>query len=280
MWGIARALPPGAASGAGSALLGRLGPWLRKHRHVCRNLQIVLPHATPEEIARTARQVWRNLGAVLFEYPHLQAILATTDAVTMPASVRRLFDAGTPAMFVTAHLANWELLASYVASRSNGLVVVYNPDENPYLDRLIQGLRRASGSEYVTKHEALRRLTPAHLQGRSVGLLLDVRVDSGTPLPLFGRNAPTTLSPFRMAVRLGYPVVPVRAIRRGPARFEIEFFEPLEQPSAPDTPSPKATAMHMAGQFNRHLERWIGERPGEWLCTKRRWPKETASEDD
>jgi lauroyl/myristoyl acyltransferase len=36
----------------------------------------------------------------------------------------------------------------------------------------------------------------------------------------------------------------------------------------------------MAGQFNRLLEHWIAERPGEWLCTKRRWPKEAASRED
>lgn len=280
MWSIARLLPPTTASRAGSALLGLLGPRLRKHQHICRNLRIVRPDATPAEIERTARDVWRNLGAVLFEYPHLPDILAGTDSVSMPESVRRLFDTNTPVLFVTAHLANWEVLASYVASRSRGLVVVYNPDENPYLERLIQGLRRTSGSEYVTKHEALRRLTPAYLQGRSIGMLLDVRVDSGTSLPLFGHAAPTTISPFRMALRLGYPVVPVRAIRAGPARFEIEFFPPLEPPRDAQTRSAKAQAIHMAGQFNELLETWIGQRPGEWLCTKRRWPKGTPSHED
>ncbi len=111
-------------------------------------------------------------------------------------------------------------------------------------------------------------------------MLLDVRVDSGTPLPLFGRDAPTTVSPFRMALRLGYPVVPVRAIRAGPARFEIEFFEPLSVPSKGEAPAAKTAAIQMASQFNQRLEHWIGQRPGEWLCTKRRWPKETASQDD
>ena len=281
MWGIAGLLPPRTASQLGSALLGLIGPRLRKRRHIGRNLRIVLPEAPPDEIERTARDVWRNMGAVLFEYPHLTEILARTNAVSMPPSVKRLFDTGTPMMFVTAHLANWELLASYVASRSRGLVVVYSPDDNPYLERLIQGLRRrASDSEYVTKREALRRLTPTHLKGRSVGMLLDVRVDSGTPLPLFGRDAPTTVSPFRMALRLGYPVVPVRAIRAGPARFEIEFFEPLSVPSKGEAPAAKTAAIQMASQFNQRLEHWIGQRPGEWLCTKRRWPKETASQDD
>jgi len=281
MWAVARLLPPAAASQTGATLIGWLGPRLRKHRHICRNLRMVQPDATPEALERTAREVWRNLGSVLFEYPHLAKILAETRAVTLPKSVRQLFEDGAPMMFVTGHLANWELLANYVARQSKGLVVVYNPDENPYLEHLIQRLRRSSGCEYVGKQDALRRITHRYLQGRSVGLLLDVRVDSGAMVPLFGRPAPTTISPFRMAQRLNYPVVPVRAKRAGPARFEIEFCEPLSAPPVTaGVTSPKTAAIHMAEQFNRLLETWISERPGEWLCTKRRWPKESAPQED
>jgi len=274
MWALAWLLPPATASRTGAALIGWLGPRLRKHKHVCRNLRTVMPDATHQELQAAARNVWRNLGSVLFEYPHLSKILSATDAVSMPPSVRQMFEAAVPMMFVTAHVANWELLAGYVAGQAKGLVVVYNPDENPHLERLIQHLRKPSRCEYVGKHDALRRITDRYLQGRSVGLLLDVRVDTGAMVPLFGRDAPTTTSPFRMAQRLDYPVVPVRAKRAGPARFEIEFYEPLAMRAGAG--SAKTAAVEMARQFNRLLETWITERPGEWLCTKRRWPKNTT----
>lgn len=270
MWLVARLLPCAAASRLGSVVLRVLGPLQRKHGHVLRDLHQVLPGASPEELRRVARGVWSNLGAVLFEYPHVEHIVARRVQVTMPESVRALFDAGRPVLFVTGHLANWEVLASFIARRGRGLVVVYGPDANPFIEQMIQRFRARSGCEYLTKSEALRRLNSRFLDGRSVGLLPDVRVDSGPNLPLFGRDAPTTISPARIATRLDYPMVPVRARRLGPARFHIEFEEPL---AAPPGRLGKRAAMDLMRRFNSRLETWISERPDEWLCTKRRWPK-------
>lgn len=270
MWLLASVLPSRLASRTGSALLGALGPHLRKHRQVLRNLQRVLPDASPAELERTARGVWRNLGAVLFEYPHLERIVDRQIEVRMPDSVRALLENARPVLFMTGHLANWEVLANYLGRQGNGLVIIYSPHGNPMIDRMIQRFRTRGGGEYLPKQQALRRLTHKFLDGRSVGLLPDVRVDSGVPLALFGAPAPTTISPARMAARLDYPMVPVRAKRLGPARFQVEFAEPL---AADPEQRGKRAAIDLMANFNALLEAWIGERPDEWLCTKRRWPK-------
>jgi KDO2-lipid IV(A) lauroyltransferase len=238
---------------------------------VLRNLHQVLPQASPAELRRVARGVWGNLGAVLFEYPHVEHIAKARVQVTMAPAVRALFDAQRPILVLSAHLANWEVLASFLGRRGNGIVVVYSPNDNPVMERIIQRFRASSGCEYVTKQEALRRLTARFLHGRSVGLLADVRVDSGPVLPLFGAGAPTTISPARLAARLAYPLVPARVKRLGQARFEIEFEEPLV--AAAEHIGKRAAADLMC-QFNARLEDWIAERPDEWLCTKRRWPKD------
>ncbi|HEX7034478.1 MAG TPA: hypothetical protein VF210_01810 [Pseudomonadales bacterium] len=271
MFLVARLLPPSAAATVGDRLLRVLGPLQRKHGKVLRNLHQVLPDATPEELRRVARDVWANVGAVLFEYPHIERIVDERINVTMPPSVEAMFEARRPMLFLTGHLANWEVLPAYVSRRGNGLVVVYSPHENPLIERMVQRLRAHTGCEYVTKQEALRRITPRFLKGRSVGLLPDVRVDSGPLLPLFGADAPTTISPARLANRLEYPLVPVRAKRTGPARFDVEFGEPLV---VDEEQRGKLAAIELMCQFNATLETWIAERPGEWLCTKRRWPKE------
>lgn len=273
MWLTARILPAAPAALLGASLLRVLGPLQRKHRQVLRNLHQVMPNADPATLRRVARQVWANLGAVVFEYPHLAHIARHRVEVRMADSVRALVAEGRPALFVTAHTGNWEVLASYMGARPPGLVVVYSPDGNDTVRHMIQTFRAPGGCEYVTKQEALRRLTPRYLNGRSVGLLPDVRVDSGPDIPLFGRDAPTTISPARVAARLGYPMVPARAKRLGPARFELEFHEPL-QPGAGLKGKP--AAVDLMRQFNELLEGWIDERPGEWLCTKRRWPKQAA----
>jgi Kdo2-lipid IVA lauroyltransferase/acyltransferase len=271
MWLVARALPCAAAASVGSALMRTIGPLMRKHQQVLRNLHQVVPEADPVTLRRLARDVWSNLGAVLFEYPHVEHIVDSRVRVTASPASQALLDAKQPVLVVTAHLANWEVLASYLGRRTGGMAVVYSPDDNPIVDRMIQRFRASSGCEYVTKQEALRRLTPKFLRGRSVGLLPDVRVDSGPSLPLFGAGAPTTISPARLAARLGYPLVPMRVKRLGPARFEIDIEEPL---AADPEQIGKRAAVDLMARFNLRLEHWISERPGEWLCTKRRWPKD------
>lgn len=274
MWLLARLLPCGLAARLGGGALFLAGPLLRKHRQILFNLHRVMPDAPPETLRRTARGVWRNLGAVLFEYPHLAHIVGHRMTVTMPDSVRAMFDAGTPMLLVTAHLANWEVLAGYLGRQAPGMVAVYSPDDRTSVADRIQAFRAVDRCEYVTKQEALRRLTPAFVRGRSVGLLPDVRVDSAPRLPLFGIPTPTTLSPPRIAMRLGYPMVPVRAKRLGPARFEVEFSEPI--PLESGRGGAKQAALAAMCRFNALLERWISERPEEWMCTKRRWPKDTG----
>ena len=76
LWGLARLLPVAAGSALGAAVMGWLGPWQRKHRHIKRNLRIANPAMSAHEIEQLARGVWRNLGSVIFEYPHLQDIYA------------------------------------------------------------------------------------------------------------------------------------------------------------------------------------------------------------
>jgi Kdo2-lipid IVA lauroyltransferase/acyltransferase len=272
MWLVAGLLPAAAAAAVGARVLYVLGPALRKQRQVLRNLHQALPDASPARLRRTARGVWANLGAVLCEYPHLQRIVADRVRVSMPEAVAALFAGNQPMLVMTAHLANWEVLGSYLGRHCrNGVVGVYSPNDNPGVDRMIQRFRARGGVDYVTKQEALRKLTADFLQGRTIGLLPDVRVDSGSELQLFGRPAMTTLSPARVALRLRYPLVPTRVKRLGAARFELEFGEPL---TAAAGLTGKPAAIDLMNQYHRLLERWIGERPDEWLCTKRRWPRD------
>ena len=104
---------------------------------------------------------------------------------------------------------------------------------------------------------------------RSIATMGDTRVDGGVLLPLFNLDAPTTTVPIRVAQRIGYPIVPIRTQRLPRARFCIEFCTPIYDGTEEGTTDDPAKVMI---RFNQLLESWIRERPGEWWCTKRRWP--------
>ena len=108
-------------------------------------------------------------------------------------------------------------------------------------------------------------------EGRSVGLVVDTRDDDGAPVPFFGLDKLTTLAPARLALRFGCDLIPARIERLAPAHFRLTVHEPIR--TDPALASDKEQAIQMMSEVNRLFEQWIRERPGQWLCIKRAWPK-------
>ncbi len=269
-WAVATRLSVQRASALGAWLFGAVGPLAGKQRHVIANLSIVMPEAGDRELRLAARQVWRTLGAVFAEYPHLHAIVRDRVETSIALPVQCLLRERRPLLFVAGHVGNWEILAPVLGSLGIELLLVHARNSNPYIEARLQRFRRTAGCEFVVKDNAVRELFNRARDGRSIGLLPDQRVDSGVMLPFFDRDAITTISPARIARRLGYPIVPISVERLPGARFKVCLHEPLP---VPDTGSDKDAAIQTTRQFHQFLEARIRREPGAWLCTKRRWPK-------
>ena len=70
---------------------------------------------------------------------------------------------------------------------------------------------------------------------------------------------------------IAYDKPSVRIERLGQARFRLTVEEPIRPD--PALASDKEQAVHMMAEVNRLFERWIRERPEQWLCMKRAWPR-------
>lgn len=273
LWAVARLLPRRTAARTIGALFALIGPLTRKQRHVKRNLSFVKPAADDRELERLARGVWRTLGSVLAEFPHLDAIAANDLRIDMDPATARLFEAHRPVLILTAHLGNWEVLGAYFGRLGLPLSAVYDRNDNPVLERRIQSYRRAANIRFADKEAALKELLAAGREGRSIALLQDTRVDSGSMIPLFGVPTATTISPAKIARRFDYPVVPVEVVREADGRFLLRFHAPLVARTDLDE---RESAIELTRRYHAHLETWIAAHPAQWLCTKRRWPKDAA----
>jgi KDO2-lipid IV(A) lauroyltransferase len=273
VWALLGLLSPERASSLGAAIARRFGPRMRKHRHVLANLRVALPELAEAEREAVAREVWGGFGAVFGEFPHLQRIHEEPGRLEIvqqgPLSV--VEDPNRPAVFVTAHIGNWELTTLAAHRYGVPLSVIYAPDSNPYIDRRIRALRRALPCELVAKQGGLRALLRALAEGRSLGFVIDTRQDDGEPIPFFGAPALTSTVPARLALRAGIQLVPARSERIGPARFRVSFGPAIDpDPTLKDA---REQARDMTRRVNERFEEWIRERPEQWVCTKRRWPR-------
>ena len=274
-WQVCARLEPHAASAFGRRLLRTVGPRLGKTTHIRRNLQLAFPRLSETERDVLLREVWANAGAVLAEYPHFKAICHDDFDGHFEYLEKWNLDeyrAGRRhGVFVSAHVGNWELIAAAAGHQGIPLTVIYAPSSNPYIERLLRRRREALGCRLVSLDEGARPLMRELAGGRSVGLVVDTRDDDGVPIPFFGHDKLTTLAPARLALRFGCELIPVRIERLDALRFRLTVYEPVRRDSA--LASDKDQALQMMRDLNRLFEQWIRERPEQWLCIKRAWPR-------
>jgi KDO2-lipid IV(A) lauroyltransferase len=278
-WWLLARLSPERASAVSAAIFRAIGPFLHKMPNVRSNLQIAFPERSPGEIEALARDVWGNFGAVLAEFAHFEKLCGSEAESRIETAVRgrirALTEPDRPAIFVAAHLANFHLSA-LAAGRILGqpLTVLYATEHNPWVDRRIAERRALLGCRLLPREGSVRQLIRELEAGRSLGLIVDTRRPGGEMVPFFGVEAETAVIPARLAIRYGCELIPVRVERLAPARFRVSLYDPIEPPDRGASEREQARAMTLC--LHRHFESWIRERPGEWWCTSRRWPKEAV----
>jgi Kdo2-lipid IVA lauroyltransferase/acyltransferase len=211
---------------------------------------------------------------VIAEYPHLDKFRVYEPGgrieIQNPEYVRDQGRDGKGTLFFSAHYGNWEVVTMSATHAGLDIVEIYRPANNPLVDRLINHARSVIGSELVPKGAvAARRAVSALRSGRHIAMLVDQKMIEGVAVPFFGRTAMTAPALARLALHFKCPVVPVRIIRSRGAHFLIIAEPPLQYHQSGDI---EVDTVALMTQVNQVYERWIRERPGQWLWLHNRWP--------
>jgi KDO2-lipid IV(A) lauroyltransferase len=279
---LVRRMGPAAASNLGGAIARALGPTLPVSRVAMTNLRLALPELDAAARRRVVRGVWDNLGRTVAELAHVPALRQTVTGpgweVTGGEILRAVAERGGPAIFVSGHIGNWEVLPPAVAAFGIPFSSFYRAPANPFVDTLLLDLRRrvlGAGVPQFRKSAAGARAALAHLQaGGYLAMLIDQKLNDGLAVDLFGHPAMTAIAPAAFALRFRCPVVPGYIQRLGPARFRLVVEPPLV---LPDSGNRRADVATLTRDINACLERWVRACPEGWLWLHRRWPKEVYS---
>ena len=205
---FARILPTDRATGVGRRLMMGVGPKLEKQRIVRRNLALAFPHKNEREIEELAASVWGNVGSLLVEYGHLDDI-CVRDAeyrleIASVGEVPVLENPEKPSVFVSAHLANWEVCAIAIHRVGIPVTAVYTPLQNPYLDRMLMRRREALGCRLVPRDASMRALLRAadepdpQIIGEAISRLSPSTATAGMPNSLTClKRSPSRMAPSR-----------------------------------------------------------------------------------
>ncbi len=263
--GLAMLVPHRVASNAGSAVARTLGPLFHWHRRGMANLAHVYPDMPKAKRRKIMNGVWDNLGRTMGEFARISKVGATVTA----SGLEHIPDEGTPVIFVTAHMANWEALAWFSRLCGRKLLDVYRRPNNVYVDQLLKLRAYGLSVQLIEKDSRvgihlLRRLR----EGGAVTLFVDQKGTTGDALiPFMGKDALTIRTPALLAAKTGATVILGRMIRKNRHDLHITAYPPLS-PIANSGPEAENAFMQ---QINDVLTAWVEETPEQWLWIHRRW---------
>jgi KDO2-lipid IV(A) lauroyltransferase len=278
------ALLPWRVLGAIGAAIGLLaGSVLRIRR---RHVEASLAAAGIAPAAAVARRMYASLGTGLCELLWLagrppEALAGRFEMA--PAAAEALRNAaarGRGVVVATAHTGNWDLTACAAArwlledpaapAGRRALTVVTKRLSWRALDRYWQRLRAERGVILRDAAGAATEVRDALAAGGVVALLVDQapeRTSGVTTLPFLGRPARHDLAPVLLAARAKSPIVVLLGHRRADGRHVLELAEAIMPEELRGRGGIEAAARRIAAA----VERFVRERPEQWLWLHRRW---------
>jgi KDO2-lipid IV(A) lauroyltransferase len=270
--GLMRCLPFAFVSGLGAALVKTLGPLTSKKHIVETGLRTAFPEKSDTEIKALMRAQWDNLGRTFAEFPLTDRLKPFEENSRIDIVGLEHFEANQPAILISGHFANWEIMATVLTQSDHIVRITYRKVNNPLIDARVRKQREAYGTKFLVKkstHAGGRELVQALKDGESIAILNDQKFNTGVEVPFFGEPAMTAPGAVRLALKTGHPLLPM-IVTRNKSRFTVTFYPPIELEK---TGSRDADTMSGVKRVVAFTEDRIRENPAQWFWVHRRWPK-------
>lgn len=248
----------------------------RHRRRAEQNLRLSFPERSEQEIARIA----------VASIEHLFQ-LAAVDAMVMGRAIRPstwhrhldfeqargaidLLASDRPALLLTGHCGNWELLGYGMSVVGYPMAALARPLDNPLLNKWILDIRQAWGLKVLTKWGATPVMQDILEDGGRLGFIADQNAgDQGIFVPFFGRLASAYKSIGLLAMRYDAPIIVAMARRRG-MRLDYEFvLGDIIEPE--DWNGQEDPLYYLTARYTRALEMLVSDCPEQYLWIHRRW---------
>lgn len=272
---IARALPLKTALGLGELLGDFTFSILRLRRKVTlENLKNAFKAEKDErEIGKIARMTYRHFGRMLIEFARFPLLtptklrqLVTFSNIECVEEARR---SGKGILFLSGHFGNWELMAAAIATLGRPFSVLFAPQKNVAVDRIIKKYRQLMNVQPILIGVSAKGILRALRRDEWVGILIDQDAGrDGEFVNFFGRWASAPKGPAAIALKWEVPIIMAFTIRDKNGRHRI-IFEKF--PDVHQFPPGKAGVHQITRKYTETLERYVRKYPDHWFWLHRRW---------
>ena len=258
------------ASNFGNLIGKLLGPIFRSKKIIKKNIKIFSPTIKENEIEKIIKKMWGNYGRILAEYPYIPSFrkkkLDNYLMINGLENLEKIKKNKKPALFISGHFNNFELMAMTIEREGVDLFAIYRPLNNKFLNLIMEYLRK----KYICKNQiekglkGLRKALALFKKGKSLAIMIDQRVSEGMDIELFGKNAFTTTIPAQFVKKFGCIIQPVYIQRIDSVHFKVVFDEHI-------TFEKNQSIEKITKYLNKWLEKKITKNPDQWIWTHNRW---------
>ncbi|OGR88530.1 MAG: hypothetical protein A3J74_05640 [Elusimicrobia bacterium RIFCSPHIGHO2_02_FULL_57_9] len=263
--------------------LGRLYLVLdpRRRKIAYDNIRRCLPELKEAGWSRLLNENYRHYGILALEILHMLSPLPghyrryaqKVSRFEGLENWKRAHDKGKGVLFVSAHLANWELMAAAGALRGIPITMVTRHLKPEWLHKKMEAVRLSVNIRCAYPPRTMPLVLKGLRAGESIGFVLDQYAPPpmGIPVPFFGVKVDTLAAVGSLAQRTGAAIIPARQ-KRDASGLVHGIVEPeLDLGQARSHPA-QATEI-----LARKVEDWIRANPSQWLWVHRRfknvvWP--------
>lgn len=260
-------------------------------------LGVAFPDMPEEERRRRALDAYEHLFTLAVEVAHTPRLI-THDSWANHVRLGDLASAlptllsGGPAILITGHCGNWELLGYVLALLGFPMHALYRPLDLPPLDAWVRRTRERRGLTLIDKFEAVRQMPELMRRGAHIGFIADQNAgDRGLFVPFFNRLASTYKTIGLMAMRYGVPIICGQARRLVPwrdgadaaegqagaglasfhgeaFRYRLDVLDVIEPRDWQGQPDP---LFYISARYRRSLENMVRRAPEQNLWLHRYW---------
>ena len=270
---VLRAMGVERASAFGGWLLRTLGPKTGTQRTVMRNLRIAFPAMGEAERVQLAADQWEQTGRTFAELTMMDRLTPDSGRIEIVGAerLRAIREGGRPVVFVSGHLANFELMPAVILAAGIPCQITYRAANNPYVDAMIRENRARYGVKLFAPKggDGARELLAGMQRGESVALMNDQKFSEGPEVTFFGQPVNAAPGPSRLALRFGTVLQPMSVTRLPGVRFRLTVHEPIRITPSGDKPADIARGVQAVTTF---VEDRVREHPVDWFWVHKRWP--------
>lgn len=276
---IIRTLPvrSGVRLGAGVGTAAYYILWPDRRRALKHLAIAFAAEKTEAERRRIARASFAHLGMCFIEFANfgrmkdrLGSYVELSDRAVIDACLAR----GKGLIWVTGHLGNWEILASYMGCQEHFKVnAVSRSAYDRRMQDLLVRLRAENGVRSIERGDprATRELIGVFRRNEVLAMLIDqdTRVQ-GVFVDFFGRPAWTPVAAAALAYKMDASVLVGFIERLAGFRHRITVSKPIDLPRTGD---PQEDLRLATAEFTRRIEAQIRRVPEQWVWMHRRWKR-------